>query len=132
MIGTAEAVTTIGFPANFSTSYKEAPVKAMPNDVLEYKIHAINTGDAAATITLSDPIPAGTTYYDHDWSIPNQYFMYNGSSDAMEWQGTIAPHSEWTFTFWVQVDANHPRGTNITNTASITWPAGGCRTSSPP
>ena len=69
---TAEAVTTIGFPANFSTSYKEAPVKAMPNDVLEYKIHAINTGDSAATITLSDPIPAGTTYYDHDWSIPNQ------------------------------------------------------------
>ena len=43
----------------------------------------------------------------------------------MEWQGTIAPHSEWTFTFWVHVDANHPRGTNITNTASITWPAGG-------
>ncbi len=124
---TAEAVTTIGFPANFSTSYKEAPAKAKPNDIVEYKIHAINSGDAAATITLSDPIPAGTTYYDHDWSIPYQNFMYDGATEAMLWEGTIGPHSEWTFTFWVRVDATHPRGANITNTASFTWPVGGLK-----
>lgn len=124
---TAQAVSTVGFPANFSTSYKEAPMKAEPGDVLEYNIHVINTGDAAATISLSDPIPAGTSYYDHDGSIPNQNFAYDWDSDTMVWEGTVAPHSEWVFTFWVEVDAAQPRGTSIVNTAEVTWPVGGLK-----
>jgi uncharacterized repeat protein (TIGR01451 family) len=124
----ASAVTTIGFPANFSTSFKEATAEARPGQLIRYDIHVINSGDAAATIKLTDLIPAGTTYVDHVTDIPYQNFLFMaGPPNWMEWNGTIAPHSEWVFTFRVRVNAGHQRGVNLTNSALIEW-AGGTKT----
>jgi uncharacterized repeat protein (TIGR01451 family) len=122
---TANATTTIGFPANFSTSYKEATAVARPGQLIRYDIHVINSGDAAATIKLTDLIPAGTTYVDHVTDIPYQNFQFMaGPPNWMEWNGTVAPHSEWVFSFRVRVNAGQLRGTFITNSATIEWTDG--------
>lgn len=115
----ANAVTHIG-AEDFATSYKDAPAEVTAGDTFTYEIHVINTGDAFASVTLSDTLPAGLTYVDH-WSSPHSpYYTYNEAENRMEWSGNIAPGEEWVF--YLKVEAPADMGsTVIENIAYISW-----------
>ena len=114
------ATTKVG-EANFSTSYKSASETAGVGELISYEVHVINTGEALTEVTLTDPIPAGTSYYDHDDSPPYQHFMYNAALDQMEWTGNVAPGEELVFSFEVMVEATYQPGDVVTNEATIAW-----------
>ncbi|HEC34120.1 MAG TPA: DUF11 domain-containing protein [Chloroflexi bacterium] len=117
----ASAVTHIGVE-DFITSYKEATAEVSPGDTIAYAVHVINSGEKLAYVTLTDPIPAGTTYAWHDDYGQYHEFTYNSTLDQMEWAGNIAPGDEWVFEFEVVVDDDVALwGTSIDNTATIAW-----------
>jgi len=118
---TASAGTHIRAAA-FATSFKEAPATVKAGDQFVYAVHVINSGDALAAVTFTDPLPAGTTYVEH-WSYPpSMYYEYNAGARAVGWSGNIGPGDEWVF--YVKVRAGTAAalwGTAITNTATLTW-----------
>ena len=114
---TAQATILIG-QEGLMTSYKEAPAAVDGGETIEYTIHLINTGNGVATVQLVDPIPAGTTYYDHDPG-GDYSFSYDALNQEMKWNGALMPGQEKTFTFWVT--APETPGTVITNDALVTW-----------
>jgi uncharacterized repeat protein (TIGR01451 family) len=114
------AVVHVGME-EFQTSYKSATPEVAPGEVIEYQIHVVNSGDALAYVTVTDTIPANTTFYGLDNSPPYQYFEYDGALNAVKWQGNIGPGEEKVFTFWATADLGMALGDEITNTAEFAW-----------
>lgn len=114
------AVVHVGLE-EFMTSYKWATEEVAPGEMIEYQVHVINSGDALAYVTVTDTIPAHTTFYGLDNSPPYQYFEYDAGEDAVKWQGNIAPFEEKVFTFWVMADYGLALGDVIENTAVFSW-----------
>jgi hypothetical protein len=73
--------------------------------------------------TVSDPIPANTTYVKaHDWGYRWDHKKgdyYNAATNSIEWKGTIGPNKTEVIEFWVAVNADTPSGTVITNEAKL-------------
>ena len=61
--------------------------------------------------TVSDPIPANTTYLRGNY--------YNAAKNSIERTGTIAPDETQVSQFWVTVNAGTPSGTVIKNEAEL-------------
>ena len=60
---TVSASTLVMADVDLSPSTKTAPTEVATGEPINYVIHIINSGDAAASnVVLTDPIPAGTTY----------------------------------------------------------------------
>jgi uncharacterized repeat protein (TIGR01451 family) len=117
----AEAYTHIGME-EFAESYKEATAEVAAGGTIAYEIHVINSGDAVASVVLTDAIPAGTALSDWDDSPPYEHFGPNEAGDAVEWVGNIAPGEEWVFSFEVDVDDDPALlGSIIENTAYLSW-----------
>ncbi|MEN0013574.1 MAG: isopeptide-forming domain-containing fimbrial protein, partial [Solirubrobacteraceae bacterium] len=112
-----------------------------PGDVLEYTIVATNTGnDGAAQVTLTDPIPAGTTYVPGSMQVTagsnagtktdaagadqatfaaNQVTMRLGAGASATQGGVLAAGGGTsTVKFRVKIDANDDEGVPLVNTAS--------------
>jgi uncharacterized repeat protein (TIGR01451 family) len=107
---------------DFVTSYKEATAETTTGGIIAYEIHVINSGDALASVTITDTIPAGTTLVYWDDSPPYEHFGYNAAEGQMEWSGNITPGEEWVFYYEVEVDEDPALwGTTIENTAYISW-----------
>jgi uncharacterized repeat protein (TIGR01451 family) len=110
-----------------------------PGDTLRYTVTANNSGgDVASNATVTDPVPANTTY------VPGSLVVSGTSvSDATDGDtgeisggtltgrigagatsttgGTVAAGSSTTMTYKVTVDPGDPPGTAISNTSSTTY-----------
>ena len=90
---------------------------ASPNEVLTYTLVLRNTGNTTATaVSLSDPIPAHTTY------VPDSVTggaTCNAERQQIEWQGVVPATQAVTVTFAVRVDAPLPDGTLVGNAAKL-------------
>ncbi len=110
--------------ADLSVSKSGTPEPVLPGDNLTYTITVNNAGPAdAATMTLDDPLPAGTTFQSLDapvdWICTTPAVGDNGTVSCSI--PTLAPGSA-VFTLVVQVDASLPPGTVISNAATVTSP----------
>ena len=112
-----------------------------PGDVLEYQIVATNTGnDGAASVTITDPIPPGTTYVpgsmqissganagaktdaagdDQGTFVGNQVTLRVGTGATATTGGILAANGgTTTVKFRVTIDPNADEGVPLVNTAS--------------
>jgi immune inhibitor A len=91
--------------------------KALPGDILKYQLKVQNLGPASQPFTVSDPIPANTTFFKDSHSHHDNY--YNADTNSIEWTGTIGPNQTKVIEFWVKVNKGTPTGTEITNLATL-------------
>jgi uncharacterized repeat protein (TIGR01451 family) len=90
---------------------------ATDGDVLTYTIVLQNTGTTdAANVTLSNTIPAHTSYVPHSLS---GGASYDPLSHRVYWEGTVAAGASLTFTYQATVASPLPDGTAIVNVAQI-------------
>lgn len=118
---TASARTHIG-AESLATSAKLAPAQVVAGDEFVYEIHVVNSGDALASATLTDTLPAGVTYVSHWTSNNTPYFTYDPVQKQVAWSGNVAPGEEIIFFVKVQAGtASTLWGTTIQNTAYLSW-----------
>ena len=86
--------------------------KARPGQTLMYQLEVRNLSPAPQAVTVSDPIPANTTYKSGGY--------FNTATNCTEWTGTIAAYETRAIVFSVKVNAGTPAGTVITNNATLT------------
>jgi len=91
--------------------------RARPGQTLIYRLKVRNLSPARQPFTVSDPIPANTTFRRGDY--------YNAATNSIAWTGTIGPNGTKVSQFWVTVNAGTPRRTVITNNATLTDDASG-------
>jgi uncharacterized repeat protein (TIGR01451 family) len=80
-------------------------------ETLAYQLRVQNLGPATQPFSVSDPIPANTTFEGGRF--------YNAATNSIEWKGTIRPHETKVLVFWVTVNEDTPIGTVITNNATL-------------
>jgi uncharacterized repeat protein (TIGR01451 family) len=95
--------------------------KARPGQTLMYRLEVRNLSPAPQPVTVSDPIPANTTYKSGAY--------YNAATNSIEWTGTIAAYETRVIVFSVKVNAGTSAGTVITNNATLTDDASGSNAS---
>lgn len=99
------------------TGEKSAPLVALTGSEMVYSVAAQNIGLVnAATVAVSDPIPAGTSYV--PGSATNGA-TYNSATNSVQWSGNISAGQAVTFTF--RVTADLPQGF-VDNVAFIGHP----------
>lgn len=98
------------------------PEPVEPGGILSYTIVTVNNGPADATdVIISDPLPANTQFIPGSVSItPPSAGGTIGSPPNLVDNLTVVAGTSVTITYAVQVDAQTPDGTLITNTASVT------------
>ena len=115
-----------------------------PGDVIEYQIVALNSGnDGAANVTMTDPIPAGTTYVAGSMTVAtganagaktdaagddqatfaaNQVTMRLGTGATAAAGGVLAANGgTTTVRFRVRIATNADEGVPLVNTASASY-----------
>lgn len=97
---------------------------ATVGSTLVYSVTAENTGNLAAVVTITDPIPAGASFVPNS-VIVNGVVQPGASPEAGFSLGPVAPNSPVTATFAVVIDTLPP-GQRLTNQAA------GAYTYSPP
>ncbi len=118
----ATATTTVAAAADLSVTKVDTPDPVAPGSNLTYTITVANAGPSdAATLALSDTLPAGTTFVSvaspAGWSC---------TTPAVGAGGTIAcsvatmASGNAAFTLVVQVGAGVTAGTVLSNTATVT------------
>ena len=111
------------FPTADLSVTKTAPTSVSTGSPLAYTIGVVNgMGDAAEDVTLTDPLPAGTTFESltapGGWSCTTPPAGGTGTVSCAT--SSVAPQASETFTLVVDVDCALPNGTNISNTATVT------------
>jgi uncharacterized repeat protein (TIGR01451 family) len=99
------------------TSDKVAqPLDVRPGDRMEFQIHLRNTGNLAASVQVTDPLPANLALASGPWSnlLPDPAFI----SNTVAWSGTLAAGQDGSIGFeaWV---LDVPPGRVVTNAAWI-------------
>lgn len=120
-----------GYPSQIHITKHVDSSEASPKSVLTYRIEILNSGPLSVdNVTVVDDIPELTSY------VPGSA-SYNGVYDAetgrITWVIPSINDSEWlTLIFKVQIDAEAPDSSWITNVASIitpkTWESNPART----
>jgi uncharacterized repeat protein (TIGR01451 family)/fimbrial isopeptide formation D2 family protein len=107
-------------------SFKSAlPFKLGPSELVTYTIHLINSGTAAATVSVSDPVPAPLTYVAGSASTGG---VFDTTSKTVSWANVSVPTgTPVLLTFNASAPAVfqsmiHP--SMVINTATITSDAG--------
>ena len=117
---TASATTQIGVP-EFTESSKDATSAVKPGEIIDYVVHIMNSGSKLINVSMTDPIPAGTTF-DDLVDVPGAYpFEYNATLDQVEWSGPVGPGAEVTLYFSVEASTDLIMGDVVTNTATLSW-----------
>ena len=75
---------------------------ADPGDVITYTITVGNTGDMTPTLTISDVLPAHTSYISNTLTASFGTAAY--ADGAITWQAVMPPNTTATLTFAVQID----------------------------
>ncbi|HEX7149892.1 MAG TPA: hypothetical protein VF618_00275 [Thermoanaerobaculia bacterium] len=104
---------------------KNGPSEAAAGTDVSYEVTVVNLGpDAAADITLDDPIPAGMTFVDADQTGGPAFVCTTpaiGDPGNVTCTGvTLAAGATATFTFVFNIPAGTPPNTTFTNIASVT------------
>ena len=117
----ATATTTVAASADLSVTKVDTPDPVTAGNNLTYTITVNNAGPStAATVSLSDTLPAGTTFV--SLSAPGGWSC---GTPAVGGTGTITctnpslPIGNAVFTLTVNVNAGVANGTVITNTATV-------------
>ena len=115
------AVVLAQTTANFDSSYKTGPLFAEAGDVITYTIVAMNSGDPASGVVLSDTVPNGATFIPGSCTYVTQTGSAQacGSLDSM-WQEDFATGDRITTTLAVQVIAGS-MGWSLENCAYLSW-----------
>jgi uncharacterized repeat protein (TIGR01451 family) len=108
--------------ADVSVTMSVSPNPVAPGGTLLYTIGVTNNGpDAATGVSLSDLLPAGTTF--SSFSAPAGW---NPTAPAVGGTGTVsatiaslAPHASASFSLVLQVNSNAANQSTITNSASV-------------
>jgi immune inhibitor A len=85
--------------------------KSHQRQTLVYELKVRNVSPASQPFTVSDPIPAGTTFAG-GW-------YYDAATNSISWTGRIGAHETRVIEFKVKVDHGTPHGTVISNTATL-------------
>jgi uncharacterized repeat protein (TIGR01451 family) len=117
----ASATTTVSAGANLLVLKSDSPDPVAVGGNITYSLTLRNDGPQTATsITLSDVIPANTTFVSvtpaAGWSCPPLAVGGTGTQSCTI--ATLAPLSSASFTLVVKVNPGTPGGTLVTNTAS--------------
>ena len=115
-----DASTTVAGSAELSvTKTSSSPDPVMPGDDITYDITVTNAGPNVAEVTLTDPLPANTTFVSllepAGWSCTTPP---PGSGGTVNCGTTLGPGSA-AFTLTVHVDSATPNGTVVTNVATV-------------
>jgi uncharacterized repeat protein (TIGR01451 family) len=104
--------------ADFSDSRKEASASvAAPGSIITYSIAATNTGNLTATLTITDPIPPGTSYVEGS---ATGGAVYDAAENLLRWQGAVPPDGRGAFAFQVRLSDTLTETTEIANVATLT------------
>mgnify|MGYP005843604505 CR=1 FL=1 len=104
--------------ADFSDSRKEASATvAAPGSVITYSIAATNTGNLTATLTITDPIPPGTSYVEGS---ATGGAIYDAGENLLRWQGVVPPDGQGAFAFQLRLSDTLTETTEIANVAILT------------
>ncbi len=110
---------------NNAASFSVAKSAVVSGSDINYTITATNSGSASGSVSLSDAIPAGTTYV--NGSVACASATCGESNNTVTWSATVAAPGSATLTFSVSVD---PTTTSVVNTAY--WSGPGCASSNCP
>ncbi len=108
-----------------SATFSVAKSAIVSGSDINYTITATNSGSASGSVSLSDAIPAGTTYV--NGSVACASATCGESNNTVTWSATVAASGSATLTFSVSVD---PTTTSVVNTAY--WSGPGCASSTCP
>lgn len=95
-----------------------------PGGSITYSIAVVNGGPLDSAATLTDPLPAGTTFtsitFPSGWSCTTPAVGANGTVQCST--GVMAPEESAAFTLTVGMDGSAMPGDVFTNTASVSGP----------
>jgi len=119
----ATATTTVAAApiADLTITKSDAPDPVTAGSNITYTITITNSGtSAAANVSLSDPLPANTTFVSFaspaGWTPSTPAVGSNGTVSATN--ASLAATASATFTLVVNVNSGTPAATTITNTAT--------------
>jgi uncharacterized repeat protein (TIGR01451 family) len=117
------AVPALAAPADLSVTKVDSPDPVVAGSNLTYTIAVANLTAAAATsVTLSDTLPANTTFLSltspAGWTCTTPAFGGTGTVNCTI--ATLPANGSGSFTLVVNVNAATPNGTIVSNTASVT------------
>src|SRR5262245_35081016 len=115
------AIPTLSFgQPDFAVTKTDSPDPVVAGANLTYTITVANNGAVAAPVTLSDSIPANTTFT--QFTSPAGFTAMvppvGGTGTITATNGSVAPGTV-VFTMVVRVDPSTPGGSSITNTATL-------------
>lgn len=121
---TGEVLTVVGGNVNLLTSAKTVNVAGVtPGGTVTFTISLLNTGNVTASVTITDPIPAGASYVLGSSTLNAVAFnVYNDVANRIEWSGSVPPGGGVALSFRAIISA--AGGTTITNTVTIDDGAG--------
>ena len=131
----AELLTQTGAPVLDATAFvkvncpgqpildikKRADVTVVtPGGIIEYTIVVANGGTGpAASVTMIDPIPAGTTYVAGSATATAPTVTYDNANNWVKWTGPLGVGASVTITFKVKVNEQIDCGAVILNRAGL-------------
>ena len=115
-------VAYFDFPHADLSVTKTAPTSVSTGSSLTYTLGVVNgMADAAESVTLTDPLPAGTTFQSltapAGWSCSTP--APGGTGTVTCTTASVAPQTSDTFALVVDVDCGLANGTLIVNTATV-------------
>ena len=116
----SDTETTDVVAVDFAVTKIDSPDPVVAGTNLTYTITVANMGSTAAAVTLSDSIPANTTFVSFTspagFTVMTPAVGGTGTITATNGAAAVGNH---TFTMVVNVDASTANGTMLTNTASL-------------
>src|SRR5438552_838607 len=119
---TATASTTVIASADLSITKTDAPDPSRPGATPTYTLAVNNNGPStAASVTVTDPLPPGTTFQSiitpAGWTCTTPAVGSAGTVNCTT--GPTANGATVSFTIVAQVSASTPDGSTLTNTATV-------------
>jgi uncharacterized repeat protein (TIGR01451 family) len=113
-------LTHVNVVADLAVTKTDSPDPVDAGSNITYVISTANLGPSESTFTLTDVIPAGTTFVGTENAGTACTTPAPGGTGTVTCTFTLAPGFLWPLTLIVNVSAALPPGTVISNTATVT------------
>jgi uncharacterized repeat protein (TIGR01451 family) len=119
----ATATTTVQVQADLAITKTDSPDPVVAGQNITYTVNFVNNGPSdAQTVTLTDAVPANTTFVSATVTTGTGWTpstpSVGGTGNVVFSKATVAPGETAVFTIVVQVVASTANGATITNTAT--------------